>query len=123
VRLVKIVNRTREAVIAERAEMAENIWTRFKGLMGRRGLDKGTGLVIFPNNGVHMFFMRFAIDVLHVAADGTILKICHSLKPWRVGPIVRKCKYTVELPAGVARLTGTAEGDRIELIPLSGSKK
>lgn len=115
-RQVQIVNRTRNVVIAERAEMAENIWTRFMGLMGRRGLEPGAGLVILPNNSIHMFFMRFAIDVLHVSKDGTVLKILHSIKPWRVGPIVRKCHYTVELPPGTAKATGTVEGDQIELV-------
>lgn len=113
---VKIVNRTKNVVITEQAEMADNPWTRFMGLMGRKSLDQKAGLVIYPNNSIHMFFMRFPIDVLHVAADGTVLKILHSIKPWRVGPIVGKCKYTVELAAGAAKSTNTTEGDKIELI-------
>lgn len=96
--------------------MAESVWTRFMGLMGRAKLEAGTGLVIYPNNGVHMFFMRFPIDVLHVAEDGTVLRIVEKLKPWRVGPIVKKCKYTVELPAGTAQQTDTQKGDKIELV-------
>jgi len=115
-RQVQVVNRTHNVVVAERAEMAENVWTRFMGLMGRRSLEPGAGLVILPNNSIHMFFMRFAIDVLHVSKEGTVLKILHSIKPWRVGPIVRKCHYTVELPPGTAAATGTVEGDQIELV-------
>lgn len=98
--------------------MAESVWTRFMGLMGRAGLEKGAGLVIYPNNSIHMFFMKFPIDVLHVSKDGEVLKILHSIKPWRLGPIVGKARYTVELPAGTAKSTGTTEGDRIELVPL-----
>lgn len=115
-RTVKIVNSTRNTVIAEQAQMAESIWTRFIGLMGRETLEKGTGLVIYPNNSIHMFFMKIPLDVLHVAKDGTVLKILHTIKPWRVGPIVGKCKYTVELPAGTALETNTQEGDKIELV-------
>jgi uncharacterized membrane protein (UPF0127 family) len=110
-------------VVAKEGEMAESVWTRFMGLMGRKGLAENAGLVIYPNNGVHMFFMRFPIDVLHCAEDGTILKIVANLKPWRVGPIVKKCKYTVELPAGTAAKSGTVPGDKIELVfPASKSK-
>jgi uncharacterized membrane protein (UPF0127 family) len=123
VRKVQVLNRTRQAVIAREAEMAETVWTRFVGLMGRKTIEPGTGLVIYPNNGVHMFFMRFPIDVLHLAEDGTVLKIVEGLKPWRVGPIVKKCKYTVELPTGTAKMTGTQDGDKIELIDSSGNKK
>lgn len=118
-KLVKVVNTTKNLIVAEKAEMADNTWTRFVGLMGRSGLEKGAGLVIYPNNSIHMFFMNFPIDVLHVAADGTILKILHGIKPWRVGPIVGKCKYTVELPSGITKATNTTEGDKIELVKLT----
>ncbi len=111
-----MLNRTRGSVVAKKAEMADSVWTRFMGLMGRKGLAKDHGLVIYPNNGVHMFFMRFPIDVLHCAEDGTVLKVVANLKPWRVGPIVKKCKYTVELPAGAAKKSHTAQGDKIELV-------
>ncbi len=118
-RQVQVVNRTRDVLVASHAEMAEGVWTRFVGLMGRRGLEAGRGLVIYPNNGIHMFFMRFSLDVLHVSKDGTVLRIVHGIKPWRVGPIVSKCKYTVELPSGTAVQTGTAEGDKLELVPVA----
>ena len=122
-RKVQVLNRTRSCVVAKEGEMAESVWTRFMGLMGRKGLAENAGLVIYPNNGVHMFFMRFPIDVLHCAEDGTVLKIVANLKPWRVGPIVKKCKYTVELPAGTAAKSGTVPGDKIELVfPASKSK-
>ncbi len=113
---VKVVNRTRQAVLASQAEMADSIWSRFMGLMGRRELNQDAGLVIYPNNGVHMFFMRFGLDILHVAVDGTLLKAVKNLKPWRVGPIVKGCKYTVELPVGTVERTGTRAGDSIELV-------
>ncbi len=118
-RLVKLVNETRNVVVAQKAEVADSLWTRFVGLMGRGELGTGRGLVIQPNNSIHMFFMRFAIDVLHVSKDGTVLKILHSIKPWRVGPIVKKCHSTIELPAGTAAATGTVEGDQIAVFPLS----
>ncbi len=118
-RLVQVINQTRNVVVIERAEIAETLWTRFMGLMGRPSLEVGSGLVIIPNNSIHMFFMRFAIDVLHVSKDGTVLKILHTIKPWRVGPIVRKCHYTLELPPGTAAATGTIEGDRLEMVPLT----
>ncbi len=114
---VQVLNRSRQVVVAGEAEMAESVWTRFVGLMGRAGIAAGTGLVIYPNNGVHMFFMRFPIDVLHIAEDGTVLRVLDGFKPWRVGPIVKKCRYTVELPAGTAKKTGTQAGDKIELVP------
>ena len=53
-KLVRVINRTRAEVLAERAELADNIWTRFWGLMGRSSLPPGSGLVLQPGGGIHM---------------------------------------------------------------------
>jgi uncharacterized membrane protein (UPF0127 family) len=79
--------------------------------MLRKSLPEGGGLVLMPERQIHMFFMRFAIDVVHADQHGTVLRILHGIKPWRVGPIVRKSRMVIELPAGTAARTGTAEGD------------
>ena len=65
-RHVRVINRTRGKVLAESAELADNYWTRFKGLMGRRELPASSGLVLKPGGGIHMWFMRIPLDVLHV---------------------------------------------------------
>src|SRR5262245_65768707 len=61
----RIVNVTRDVVLAERAELATSWWARAKGLLGRRELPAGEGLVIRPCNSVHCFFMAFTIDVIY----------------------------------------------------------
>ena len=65
-KLVRVVNRTRGAVLAERAELATSHWARFWGLMGRRDLAPGTGMVLQPGGGIHTWFMRIPIDVILV---------------------------------------------------------
>jgi uncharacterized membrane protein (UPF0127 family) len=120
VRAVQIRNLSRGVDLAERAEVATNPWTRFLGLMGRRTVLPGGGLLIRPCNSIHMFFMRMSLDVIHCGAptDGTdpILRLLPGIKPWRLGPLVRGSKYVVELPAGTLARTGTSVGDRIALV-------
>jgi len=70
--------------IAERVEVASNPWSRFWGLMGRRGLDPGHGLLIKPCSSIHMFFMRFPIDVVFLDRDNVVVKVVHGIKPWRM---------------------------------------
>lgn len=81
-------------------EIARTSWSRFVGLMGRAELPSGTGLWIEPCNSIHMFFMRFAIDVLFLDRAGRVKRVMLRLKPWRVSPIVFGARTTVELPAG-----------------------
>ena len=110
-RSVRVVNRTRGVVLAARAELADSIWTRFKGLMGRRGLPSGTGLVLKPGGGIHMWFMRMPLDVIHVDKRDHVTHVLHGIRPWRFGPVFVGTKYAIELPVGAAR--STQVGDEV----------
>jgi uncharacterized protein len=88
--------------------------------MFRKSLPENSGLVLMPEGQIHMFFMRFPLDIIHADAQGSVLKILHGIKPWRVGPMVRKCRMVVELPAGSVSRTGTVEGDQITLEDIGG---
>ena len=113
---VQLVNRTRGVIIAETVEIAASPWERMRGLIGRPSLPVGFALVIRPCRGVHSFGMSISIAVGHVDAGGRVVRILHDLKPWRLGPIVWKSAWVVELPAGTARRTDLHVGDVVEVI-------
>jgi hypothetical protein len=106
-------------MLGTQIEVATNPWQRFRGLMGRRSLADGGGLLIRPCNSIHMFFMRMPLDVLHCGASGPegdmVLRVLKGIKPWRVGPIVRGSKYVLELPPGTLERTGTQRDDIIHV--------
>src|SRR4051794_39665999 len=112
-RRVRVTNRTRGTVLADRAELANNAWTRFVGLMGRRELPPGTGLVLEPGGGIHMWFMRMPLDVIHIDKQDRVTHVLRGIKPWRFGPLFVGNKRTIELPAGMAG--GTHIGDQIDV--------
>lgn len=114
-----ILNQTRGATVADRVEIAASFWSRGKGLIGRRSLPDGFGLVIRPCGSIHMFFMSIPLDVLHLDKHGRVVKILDGIKPWRPGPIVPRSKWVVELPAGAVARSGTQVGDMIELVARS----
>jgi uncharacterized membrane protein (UPF0127 family) len=116
--LMRVRNLSRDADLADHAQLADNFWRRFLGLMGRAGLEPGDGLVIVPCNSVHMLGMRFPLDILHLDKDGTVLRAISDLKPNRLGPLVWRSHVTVELPAGTLAATGTVAGDRVALEPI-----
>jgi uncharacterized protein len=110
-RLVRVVNRTRNEVLAERAELATSSWARFWGLMGRRELPPGTGLVLQPGGGIHTWFMRIPIDVIHVDKRNVVTHVLRGIRPWRFGPLFVGGKQAIELPVGAA--VRTERGDEI----------
>jgi uncharacterized membrane protein (UPF0127 family) len=112
-RTVRVINRTRETVLAERAELADSIWTRFMGLMGRHQLPPGSGLVLKPGGGIHMWFMRIPLDVIHVDKHDRVTHVLRGIKPWRFGPVFVGGKSAIELPVGAADTTQV--GDEIQV--------
>jgi uncharacterized membrane protein (UPF0127 family) len=96
----RLVDADSGAEVAARLEIASSSWSRFMGLMGRDSIEPGGGLLLEPCNSIHMFFMRFAIDVLFLDRRGRVKKVMLNLKPWRISPIVFGARSVVELPSG-----------------------
>jgi uncharacterized membrane protein (UPF0127 family) len=112
---VRIRNDTTHTVLAARARIAQDFWSRLKGLIGAKALEEGEGLVIMPCSSIHTMFMAFPIDVLYVDAEHRIVDIDIDLKPWRLSLPRHRSHYVVELPAGTVLQTGTVVGDRLSL--------
>jgi uncharacterized protein len=83
-------------------------------LLGRQGLESGEGLLLSPASSIHMFFMRFAIDVVFVRRDGEVVKVAPNVRPWRIAA-GRGAKIALELPAGEAGRRGIEVGERLDL--------
>lgn len=102
----------RGPVVCERGVMAVTAWTRSKGLLGRSELDPDEGLWIQPTGSIHMWFMRFPIDVVYADRDGRVLKLVRSIKPWRMSAC-RGAKVALELPVGAIDRAGVEVGDHL----------
>jgi len=113
---VQVRNRTRATVVARNAEVADGWFARLRGLIGRRELADGDGMVITPCSSIHTFFMAFPIDVLFVDRHHRVVKAVPAVPPWRVGPVARGARYVVELPPGTLLATRTTEGDELEWV-------
>ncbi|MBP5296859.1 MAG: DUF192 domain-containing protein [Bacteriovoracaceae bacterium] len=86
-------------IIARRVEIADNFFSRGKGLLGRSFLAPQTGLLIRPCNSIHTFFMQFPIDVIFLDGQGQVIKIQRNLAPWRLVWPSWRATQVLELPA------------------------
>jgi uncharacterized protein len=100
------------SLVCERCVLADTALTRSRGLLGRRDLASGEGILLKPASSVHMAFMRFAIDAVFLDRDLCVLKIAADLKPWRAAG-KRGAKAVLEIPAGAAARRGLSVGDRL----------
>jgi uncharacterized protein len=110
---LRLVNRTRGAVLAERVQRAERMRDRLRGLLGRAAMTDGEALAIVPCRSIHTFFMKFPIDAVFLDRGSRVLRALAELPPWRATRIHPGATQVVELPAGTLARTGTREGDEL----------
>jgi uncharacterized protein len=111
-----------------RAPNGERLWTvdvagswldRLRGLIGRSALAESEGLYFPGTNGIHMLFMRFAIDCVFVGApreDGSheVVAVREHLRPWTgLVPWVHRARGALELRAGAVSSAGLRVGDSL----------
>lgn len=105
------------AVLADQVHTASSWWARLKGLLGRDGLADGEGLHLVPCNSIHMFFMRFPLDVAFLDEQGRVVRAVQAIQPWRATRVYLQAHSALELPAGTLARTATREGDQLDFEP------
>jgi uncharacterized protein len=110
--------------VTVRLEIAADRAARARGLMGRREVPEGTGMVfLYPEDVAEAFWMKntlVPLSIAFVAADGRVVSVaemtpceadpCPSYAP--AGPY----RYAVELGAGAFPAAGVGKGAKV--VPL-----
>jgi len=112
-RYVRVTNATRNTILATRCRVASSLRDRAVGLLGTPEVVAGEGLLIERSPSIHMFFMRYPIDVVFVDRAGLVTRTVSRLRPWRVVWWARGARDCIELRAGALEGTGTAAGDQL----------
>jgi uncharacterized membrane protein (UPF0127 family) len=112
-RYVRVDNLTRATVVAERCRVATSLRDRTVGLLATPGLQPGEGLLIERTQSIHMFFMRYPIDVVFVDRDARVRRTVPALRPWHIVWWARGARDCIELPVGALLASGTVAGDEL----------
>jgi hypothetical protein len=100
--------------VSEQCAVADTVFTRMRGLLGRRTLPPGEGVLLRPAPSVHTCFMRFPIDVVFLDRRFNVVGVRHDVRPWRL-VWCRGAHMALELAAGEAARRGIQVGERIAL--------
>jgi len=100
-------------------EIVETTFARMRGLLGRRELPGGHGMLINPSPSVMTWFMHFPIDVVFIDREWRVVRIVDRLRPWRIAG-ARRAVAALELPGGTAAAFELRVGDVLELKPVPG---
>jgi uncharacterized membrane protein (UPF0127 family) len=112
-RRLRVHNRSRDTILADRALIADTSKARKTGLLKHDRLEHGEGLWITPCEGVHTVGMKFPIDVLFLDKKRKVLKIRAAMPRWRMAACLW-AHSVLELPSGMVETTKTTAGDQLE---------
>jgi uncharacterized membrane protein (UPF0127 family) len=113
---MRIINTSKETLLADKARIADTFWGRVIGLLNRRSLERGEALILKPSCSIHTLFMRFTIDVIFLDKTGKAIGLLPSFKPFRISPLFFRASCAIELPENTLQLTHTQAGDIIALL-------
>jgi len=116
-RYVRVDNLTRGSSLAEHCRVAASLRDRTVGLLATPSLPTGEGLLIERTQSIHMFFMRYPIDVVFVDRQAKVIRTVTGLRPWRVIWWARGARDCLELPVGAVEASGTVRGDQLAVSP------
>jgi uncharacterized membrane protein (UPF0127 family) len=99
-------------LVCDVCHLADKPHTRLRGVIGRRRLRQGEGVLLRPTFSIFTAFVRFPIDAVFLDDNMTVLSITEDMKPWRLAA-ARKAKSVLELAAGECGRLGVQPGDRL----------
>ncbi len=102
-------------MIADRCRVASSLGERTVGLLATPEVLPGEGLLIERTQSIHMFFMRYPIDVVFFDRAGAVTRTVAGLKPWRVVWWARGARDCIELRVGTLERTATERGDQLAI--------
>ena len=107
-----------KVVIAQKVEFADTFLKRLLGLMFSKNLGNKDGLLFYPSNSIHTFFMNYPIDVIFLNNKNEVVKVIPSMKPWRITRIYFGACKVIELMGGSLK-EEIKTGDKLEILCLS----
>ncbi len=119
---IRISNPARGVVVCQKCALADKLWTRGRGLLGRKSLAEGEGILLVPGTSIHMFGMKFSIDVLFLTQDHRVTDLVENIAPGKAH-VARgeagKPHSALELAAGTIQKCGVQLGDQLTLEPVT----
>ncbi len=108
---MKIINQTKNTLLANRIVFAESFLKRSRGLLGIKEFNLGQALILKPCGSIHTLFMHFPIDVLFVDKNNKVIKAISNLQPFRLTPVYFNSALVIEIPVGTIQSSSTVKND------------
>ena len=98
----RLMNRETHRLVVAELDVAAGFWSRLRGWQFRSRPATGSGLLLAPCASIHTCWMRFALDIVWLDREGTVLAVGRGVRPWRLALAPRATLAVLEVPAGEA---------------------
>jgi len=115
VKHITILNITKTTIVCREGRLADTFLTRLFGLLGKKEMNPGEGLLIKPSSGVHTFGMSFPIDIVALDRMYRVIGAWTHIGPWRIRGLSWKTRSVLELPTGQIERSKIVIGDELLL--------
>jgi uncharacterized membrane protein (UPF0127 family) len=112
---MQLIQTSTKKVLIPNLEVADSVWTRMKGLLGRESLEDDQALWITKCSSVHTFFMKFPIDLIFVDRQLVVKRVFKNVKPARIVWAVFSADSVLELKAGFLEKNPLVEGEQLHV--------
>ena len=83
--MAQLINKKNNKTLAQNIIIAHSLFSRMKGLMGKKDFPLSDTLWLLPcKGGIHTFFVKFPIDVVFVNRSLHITHIFKNITPWKI---------------------------------------
>ncbi|CAA9537340.1 MAG: hypothetical protein AVDCRST_MAG73-1544 [uncultured Thermomicrobiales bacterium] len=114
----RVTNQRTGRIVLTGVRTAEGAWGSFKGLMLKKHLPDGEGLLFRPARGIHTQFMRFPIDLVFLDEAHRVTKVREAMRPWRFD--FTSAAAVIEINPGAARAADIRPGDLLVFEAVDG---
>lgn len=97
---MRLINQSRHDHEVSAVKVADNYWSRLKGLCWTHPEENPEALWIKPCSSIHTFGMVWPIDAVFLNRESLVIKMVMRINPWRVGPVCWNAYSVIEFFSG-----------------------
>ena len=108
-----VYNQTRECFLSLNVSLANTIFSRLKGLIGRFKLKADEGLWMVPSHGIHTFGVFVSLDLIYLDENDRVIYLFEHFPKFSVSPFKTQSASVLQLPTHSIYSSQTQVGDQL----------
>ena len=108
-----VYNQTRETFLSLTVAVADTIFARLKGFIGRLRLRSDEGIWMVPSRGIHTLGVRVPLDLIYLDENLRVIHLEEYFPTFRIAPLRAQAESVLELPTHTIYSSQTQVGDQL----------